>query len=86
MCRPNADELYVFDRREGDLFVLVSDSGREMVVDSLPEDARTGDALRCTERGWVLWPDETKARRARIGEKKKSLFRRGSSPQGPKGV
>ena len=76
MCTPNADGLFIADRREGRLWVLVGQDGRQITADGLPDGVCEGMAGRFSENGWRLCPEESREIRARVEEKKNRIFHR----------
>ena len=62
------DKRYSYDRREGELAVLVDDEGNQVNVPlaDLPQDSREGSVLRLTEGRYAVDEVETDRRRARI--------------------
>lgn len=66
---------YSFDRREGDVAVLVDNQGNSHPISltSLPTDAREGCMLRKTETGYVVDVAATGARRQRVLELQRHL-------------
>lgn len=70
------DAIYVIDRIEKGIAVLVSDSGEKMEVplSSLPSGAHEGSCLRPCECGFVLDEEEEAARKRRIERKLNALF------------
>lgn len=67
----------VLDRFEEGLAVLTGDDGEDFSArrEDLPTEARPGDSLAFLEERWVVLPEETEARRLRIAEKRRRLFR-----------
>ncbi len=67
----------VLDRFEEGLAVLTGDDGADFSArrEDLPSDARPGDSFAFREGRWVALPEETEARRLRIAEKRRRLFR-----------
>lgn len=70
------DAIYVIDRIEEGIAVLVSDSGEKMEVplSYLPSGAHEGSCLRPCERGFALDEEEEAARKRRIERKLSALF------------
>lgn len=70
------DAIYVIDRIEESIAVLVSDSGVKMEVplSCLPSGAHEGSCLRPCERGFALDEEEEAARKRRIERKLNALF------------
>ena len=70
------DAIYVIDRIEEGIAVLVRDSGEKMEVplSSLPSGAHEGSCLRPCERGFALDEGEEAARKRRIERKLSALF------------
>ena len=70
------DMIYVIDRIEEGVAVLVSDSGEKMEVplSGLPSGAHEGSCLRPCERGFALDEEEEAARKRRIERKLSALF------------
>lgn len=70
------DMIYVIDRIEEGIAVLVSDSGEEIEVllSGLPSGAHEGSCLRPCERGFALDEEEEAARKRRIERKLNALF------------
>lgn len=70
------DAIYVIDRIEEGIAVLVSDSGEKMEVplSCLPSGAHEGSCLRPCERGFALDEEEEAARKRRIERKLSALF------------
>lgn len=70
------DAIYVIDRIEEGIAVLVSDSGEKMEVplSCLPSGAHEGSCLRPYERGFALDEEEEAARKRRIERKLNALF------------
>lgn len=70
------DAIYVIDRIEEGIAVLVSDSGEKMEVPllGLPSGAHEGSCLRPCERGFALDEEEEAARKRRIERKLSALF------------
>ena len=70
------DAIYVIDRIEEGIAVLVRDSGEKMEVplSSLPSGAHEGSCLRPCERGFALDEGEETTRKRRIERKLNSLF------------
>lgn len=70
------DAIYVIDRIEEGIAVLVRDSGEktEVPLSSLPSGAHEGSCLRPCERGFALDEGEEAARKRRIERKLNSLF------------
>ena len=66
---------YSFDRREGDLAVLVDSDGVSHLVPltALPPEAREGQLLRKTATGYMVDADATDARRQRVLELQRRL-------------
>ncbi len=62
------DKRYSFDRREGDLAVLVDDDGDSVCVPfaELPQDSREGIILRLSEGRYAVDQAETDHRRDRV--------------------
>ncbi len=67
----------MLDRFEEGLAVLTGDDGADFSTrrEDLPTEARPGDSLVFLEGRWVVLPEETEARRLRIAEKRRRLFR-----------
>ena len=63
--------IYVIDRIEEGIAVLVSDSGEkiEVLLSGLPSGAHEGSCLRPCERGFALDEEEEAARTRRIERK-----------------
>ena len=70
------DAIYVIDRIEEGIAVLVRDSGEKMEVplSDLPSGAHEGSCLRPCERGFALDEGEETTRKRRIERKLNSLF------------
>ena len=70
------DMIYIIDRIEEGVAVLVSDSGEKMEVplSGLPSGAHEGSCLRPCERGFALDEEEEAARKRRIERKLSALF------------
>ena len=70
------DMIYVIDRIEEDVAVLVSDSGEkaEVPLSGLPAGAHEGSCLRPCERGFALDEGEEAKRKRRIERKLNALF------------
>lgn len=70
------DAIYVIDRIEEGIAVLVRDSGEKMEVplSSLPSGAHEGSCLRPCERGFALDEGEEAMRKRRIERKLNALF------------
>ena len=70
------DAIYVIDRIEEGIAVLVRDSGEKMEVplSSLPSGAHEGSCLRPCERGFALDEGEEAARKRRIERKLNALL------------
>lgn len=70
------DMIYVIDRIEEGIAVLVCDSGEKMEVplSSLPAGAHEGSCLRPCEQGFALDGGEEAARKRRIEQKLNALF------------
>ena len=70
------DAIYVIDRIEESIAVLVCDSGEKMEVplSGLPSGAHEGSFLRSCERGFALDEEEEAARKRRIERKLSALF------------
>ncbi len=70
------DAIYVIDRIEEGIAVLVRDLGEKMEVplSSLPSGAHEGSCLRPCERGFALDEGEEDTRKRRIEQKLNSLF------------
>ena len=70
------DMIYIIDRIEEGVAVLVSDSGEKMEVplSGLPSGAHEGSCLRSCERGFALDEEEEAARKRRIERKLSALF------------
>lgn len=70
------DAIYVIDRIEGGIAVLVGDSGEkaEIPLSDLPAGAHEGSCLRPHGQGFALDEDEEAARKRRIERKLNSLF------------
>lgn len=70
------DAIYVIDRIEEGIAVLVRDSGEKMEVplSSLPSGAHEGSCLRPCERGFALDEGEEVTRKRRIERKLNALF------------
>lgn len=70
------DTIYVIDRIEGSIAVLVSDSGekKEVPLSGLPAGAHEGSCLRPCERGFALDEGEEATRKRRIERKLNALF------------
>lgn len=68
--------IYVIDRIEEGIAVLVSDSGEkiEVLLSGLPSGAHEGSCLRPCERGFALDEEEEAARKRRIERKLNALF------------
>lgn len=62
------EKLYSYDRREGDVVVLVDEAGRSMTLSlsALPEGAQEGDLLRHTADGFRIDRGATQSRRQRV--------------------
>lgn len=67
--------IYSFDRREGDLAVLVDSDGvsHPVPLTALPQEAREGQLLRKTATGYMVDADATDARRSRVLELQRRL-------------
>lgn len=67
----------VLDRFDENLAVLTSEDGVDITAarEELPGDAVPGDTLVWQEGRWQLDAGETQARRQRIAEKRRRLFR-----------
>ena len=70
------DAIYVIDRIEEGIAVLVRDSGEKMEVplSDLPSGAHEGSCLRPCECGFVLDEGEEATRKRRIERKLNALF------------
>ena len=70
------DAIYVIDRIEGSIAILVSDSGEKMEVplSGLPSGAHAGSCLRPCECGFVRDEGEEATRKRRIERKLNALF------------
>lgn len=70
------DAIYVIDRIEEGIAVLVCDSGEKMEVpfSGLPSGAYEGSCLRPCECGFTLDEGEEATRKRRIERKLNSLF------------
>ena len=70
------DAIYVIDRIEEGVAVLVSDSGEkaEVPLSGLPAGAHEGSCLRPCGRGFALDEEEEAARKRRIERKLNALF------------
>jgi hypothetical protein len=70
------DAIYVIDRIEEGIAVLVCDSDEKMEVplSSLPSGAHEGSCLRPCERGFALDEREEATRKRRIERKLNALF------------
>lgn len=70
------DAIYVIDRIEEGIAVLVRDSGEKMEVSlsSLPSGAHEGSCLRPCECGFALDEGEEAMRKRRIERKLNALF------------
>lgn len=70
------DAIYVIDRIEEGIAVLVRDSGEKMEVplSGLPAGAHEGSCLRPCERGFALDEGEEAMRKRRIERKLNALF------------
>lgn len=68
--------IYVIDRIEEGIAVLVRDSGEKMEVplSSLPSGAHEGSCLRSCEHGFTLDEREEATRKRRIERKLSALF------------
>lgn len=68
--------VYVIDRIEGDIAVLVCDSGEkaEVPLSGLPAGAHEGSCLRPCEHGFALDEGEEAKRKRRIERKLNALF------------
>ena len=71
--------LWSYDRREGDVAVLIDEQGnsREVAIMALPSDAAEGMLLRQTDGGFVADGDATDARRQQVLSLQERLLRRG---------
>ncbi len=68
----------VIDRFEGDLAVLTPVGGAGVFSikrGELPQGAAAGCTVERQAEGWVILADETEARRRRVAEKARRLFR-----------
>jgi hypothetical protein len=72
------EDVYSFDRLEGEMAVLVDDEGvsLSLPLTALPPHAQPGDMFRREGEGFLPLPDETKARRLRALELQERLRRR----------
>ena len=70
------DSYYVIDRIEGDVAVLIEDTGGKQDVprNSLPKGAREGSCLKKNEDTFLLDEAETERREQRIESKLQALF------------
>lgn len=70
------DAIYVIDRIEEGIAVLVRDSGEKMEVplSGLPSGVHEGSCLRPCERGFALDEGEEVTRKRRIERKLNALF------------
>lgn len=70
------DAIYVIDRIEGSIAILVRDSGEKMEVpfSGLPSGAHEGSCLRPCECGFALDEREEVTRKRRIERKLNALF------------
>ncbi len=70
------DAIYVIDRIEGSIAILVRDSGEKMEVplSGLPSGAHEGSCLRPCEHGFTLDEGEEVTRKRRIERKLNALF------------
>lgn len=70
------DMIYVIDRIEEGIAVLVCDSGEKMEVplSGLPSGAHEGSCLRPCECGFILGEREEATRKRRIERKLNALF------------
>lgn len=70
------DAIYVIDRIEESIAVLVCDSGEKMEIplSDLPAGAHEGSCLRSHGQGFALDEDEEAARKRRIERKLNLLF------------
>ncbi len=70
------DSYYVIDRIEGEVAVLVEDTGEKQDVpcSSLPEGAREGACLKKNGDAFLLDEAETERREQRIKSKLQALF------------
>lgn len=71
-------ETYSFDRREGDICVLVGDDGGvlNLPVADLPDGAEPGDLIRVENGALTRLPDETEIRRRQVLALQRRLRRR----------
>lgn len=70
------DAIYVIDRIEESIAVLVGDSGEkaEIPLSGLPSGAHEGSCLRSCEHGFALDEGEEATRKRRIERKLNALF------------
>ncbi|MBQ9860228.1 MAG: DUF3006 domain-containing protein [Clostridia bacterium] len=68
-----------YDRREGDIAVLVDEQGNscEIAVNALPSEAVEGMLLRQTDSGFVADGEATEARRRQVLSLQERLLGRG---------
>jgi hypothetical protein len=68
----------IIDHFEGDIAVLVPQGGGasfNLHRKELPDHVAGGDTVEQSASGWIMLYEETEARKARIAEKAKKLFR-----------
>ena len=66
--------FWVYDRREGKFFILISDSGEIMHLPALPSGASPGDVFVIEDGLPLPRPKETAARRKRIKDEMDRIF------------
>ena len=72
---PLEKKIYILDRFENGLAVMIGQDGEEIVVPS--PGGREGDVFECAaDGGFVPCPDETERRRAQIKKRMDKLFRK----------
>ena len=71
--------LWSYDRREGDVAVLIDEQGnsREVAVTALPSDAAEGMLLRQTDSGFAVDSSATDTRRQQVLSLQERLLHRG---------
>ena len=78
MANGSMEMKAVIDRFEGEIAVLAPSAGGKPInlpKAALPQDAQSGDTVELVKGRWAIDRDDTEARRLRISEKARRIFR-----------
>lgn len=71
--------MNIIDRFEAEFAVIETIKGMQRIQRTqLPQDAKEGDVLLCTEDGWEIDAEATRVRRERLASRRRRILRGGN--------